>query len=58
MDNTDPRTKWRHLPERTRPEEMVVDIDPGGDDSTSAADADAAQRETRWLLERGGGFGG
>jgi hypothetical protein len=58
MDNADPRMKWRHLHGRIQPEEMVVENDPGGNDSTNAADADATQRETRWLLERGGGFGG
>jgi hypothetical protein len=57
MNDADPRDKWRRLPERVQPQEMVADVDAGGPDSSVAADEDAAQRETRWLLERGGGFG-
>jgi hypothetical protein len=57
MDDTDPRLKWRHLPERVKPEELVAEVDPGHYDSTLAADSDAAQRQARWLLERGGGLG-
>lgn len=58
MDDTDPRVRWRRLPERIQPEEMVADVDAGGYDSSVAADEDAAQQELRWLLERGGGLGG
>jgi len=56
MADTDPRAKWRHLPEPVRPEDMVAEVDTTPHDSTTAADADAAQREMRWLLERGGGL--
>lgn len=56
MADADPRAKWRQLPQPVRPEEMVADVDTTTHDSTTDADDDAAQRELRWLFERGGGF--
>lgn len=56
MADADPRAKWRQLPEPVRPEDMVTEVDTTTHDSTTDADDDAAQREARWLLERGGGF--
>jgi hypothetical protein len=57
-DAPDPRARWRTLPERVQPDEMLAEVDTGLTDSSTDADADAAQREARWLFERGGaGFG-
>ncbi|HEY9417488.1 MAG TPA: hypothetical protein VIQ30_22245 [Pseudonocardia sp.] len=57
MNDVDPRLKWRQLPGRIQPEEMVLDVASSDYDSSVAADENAAQREARWLLERGGGLG-
>ena len=57
MDDADPRGRWRHLPRRIRPEEMVAEVDASPCDSSTAADENEQQREIRWLLERGGGLG-
>lgn len=57
MTETDPRAKWRTLPERTHLEETTVELDAGGPDSTNNADDNLQPREAQWLLERGGGLG-
>lgn len=57
-EEEDPRAKWRYLPERVRPEELVEEVDAAGYDSSLAAAEAAEAREARWLLERGGGLGG
>jgi hypothetical protein len=56
MADDDPRAKWRQLPEPVRLEDTAAEKETTTHDSTTDADDDGAQRELRWLLERGGGM--